>query len=491
MKSREELDLFGRKLLGQTRAELFLEMRFMAEALDSLSYVMDLNTQRLGTEGSCIHFNPLFLFRLYVESPQKLARLYIHIILHCLFRHVFSGVGRDARLWDLCCDIHAEWVLDSMHYPLIERPPGEFRSGWYDRISEKAGVVTAERLYRMLSEEKPDYETMELLEKEFQKDDHRFWEIRDDGKGGGHTESPPPVEGLNPPASPLPDGETRDGTDHDRMESHAENGIGGSRIKSSPSEGQGGKSMTAFQAMPDAWKDIAEKMDAELSLLGREASEETGSLSWYLHYQCRKRTDFRDFLRKISVFREENVIDPDSFDYGLYYYGMELYGNMPLLSENEFREARKIESLVIAIDTSASCKETLVQDFLNETAGLLLEHGSFFKRVEILILECDEKIQKCVSFHDPEEMRSYVDSFELKGGFGTDFRPVFSYIDDLRRKGGLPGLRGLLYFTDGYGRYPEKARDYLTAFVFPGNAMVNDDEAPGWALKLYINEDGD
>ena len=39
--------------------------------------------------------------------------------------------------------------------------------------------------------------------------------------------------------------------------------------------------------------------------------------------------------------REEVSVDMDSFDYGFYMYGLQHYGNMPLIEENEFREAKK------------------------------------------------------------------------------------------------------------------------------------------------------
>ena len=47
-----------------------------------------------------------------------------------------------------------------------------------------------------------------------------------------------------------------------------------------------------------------------------------------------------------------------------YNYGMEMYGNMPLIEPQETKELRKIEDFVIAIDTSMSCKEELIKKFL-------------------------------------------------------------------------------------------------------------------------------
>jgi hypothetical protein len=75
MKSHRDLMDFGNRILAESRTELYLAMRFMGRALDSLGYTLDLNTQRMGTDARTIHYNPSFVFHLFIESPQKLCRL--------------------------------------------------------------------------------------------------------------------------------------------------------------------------------------------------------------------------------------------------------------------------------------------------------------------------------------------------------------------------------------------------------------------------------
>ncbi len=464
MKSRIELEEFGKRILNETRTELYLAMHFMARALDSLDYTMDLNTRRCGTDARTIHFNPQFLFALFVESPQKLDRLYLHMILHCLFRHMFKGDGRETALWDLACDIQTESVLDSMDYEIIRRPPGAFREQWYQRLQAELRVLTAERLYQYFLENNIDMDIMERLKQEFTRDDHAFWtplsNAEEDNAGG--PEMPPELpEDM---AAPENEGEAPKTEAKQR------------KLQARPSR----------QELDERWQENAERTETEMETFGRDRAEESGSLSWLLRLQNQRKTDYRDFLRRISIEREESRIDPDSFDYGYYSYGLSLYGNMPLIEENEFTESRKIEQLVIAIDTSASCRDTLMQRFLNETAGLLSDQKGFFPRVRILILECDEKVQRELWISDTREMQQYAAAFHVSGGFGTDFRPVFDRVQALRESGKLPQLRGLLYFTDGFGSFPETPTDYLTGFVYPGNDDCGDDKTPPWAMKLYI-----
>ena len=56
-------------------------------------------------------------------------------------------------------------------------------------------------------------------------------------------------------------------------------------------------------------------------------------------------------------------------------------------------------------------------------------------------------------------------AMELHGFGGTDFRSVFAYVDDLIRQGAFSNLKGLIYFTDGYGTFPERKPDFEAAFV--------------------------
>jgi len=71
---------------------------------------------------------------------------------------------------------------------------------------------------------------------------------------------------------------------------------------------------------------------------------------------------------------------------------------------------------------------------------------------------------------------------------GTDFRPVFRLVDDMIEQKMFTHLKGLIYFTDGLGTFPEHKPPYETAFVF-----LSDDggqvAVPPWAIKLILHEE--
>lgn len=572
------LNDLGSRILNQSRYELSLSMRHLARALDRLPYEMDFNTQRMGTEGERIHFHPEFIFQLFMESPQKLNRLYMHSLLHCLFRHIFKNEDKKEELWNMACDIHVEYVLDSLDVDLLKRPAGEYRENTFQRLEEKIKTLSAERIYQYLEEADLDYDAWERLEREFYKDDHVFWKVIDrkdapgqEGEGEGDGAPLPLPEDFTTndnPSGEENEGEKKDSGDNTSAEKSEDKDKSPRESKSSedaspqsgtPSNGEGKevKNQEAVNQEPEnrgsegegntgegnsgedsqgeakqedsqsgnssgkkqeerkkaenrkptgqgqreereakkkrddlskEWEDISKRTEQEIEHSSKEKQEEQGSLAWFLRLEQKKYTDFRDFLRRLSVDREEMEVDLDSFDYGYYYYGLEQYGNMPLIEENEYREGRKLQELVIAIDTSHSTKGEMVKGFLEETAGILKQKDAFFQKVKVHILECDDELRKDICLENVEDLEQYSKNFAVKGGYGTDFRPVFRYVSDLQKRGELKNLKGLMYFTDGKGRYPKEAPPYVTAFVFPKGEDIDDDNVPFWAMKLYQRE---
>ena len=200
----------------------------------------------------------------------------------------------------------------------------------------------------------------------------------------------------------------------------------------------------------------------------------------------KSRYDYREFLKQFAFPREELELDTDSFDYIFYHLGMEIYGDMPLIEPLEYKEVNRLEELVIAIDTSGSCTKEVVQRFLEETYSIVSTRENFFKKMKVYLIQCDCFIQTVKVIHSEEEWKEYSRNIQIEGRSGTDFRPVFAYIQKLRDKKELQNLKALIYFTDGDGIYPREKPDYETAFVF----LEKTDSmnlVPPWALRLIVN----
>ncbi len=235
------------------------------------------------------------------------------------------------------------------------------------------------------------------------------------------------------------------------------------------------------------WKRISRQMQLELEIMNTgEYNSESSDMLQNLKSLNREETNYADFLRKFSVLGEDMQIDEDSFDYIFYTYGLSLYKNIPLVEPLEYKEVKRIREFVIAIDTSGSVQGDTVQAFIQKTYNIMKQQESFFSKVNIHIIQCDTEIQSDIKITSQKEFDEYISNMELKGFGGTDFCPVFNYVEELRQKKELINLCGLIYFTDGYGTFPSKP-DYKTAFVFLENEDNNPD-IPSWAMKVILRD---
>ena len=202
----------------------------------------------------------------------------------------------------------------------------------------------------------------------------------------------------------------------------------------------------------------------------------------------RERYDYAAFLRKFASRSEVMKIDDDEFDYIFYTYGLKLYDKMPLVEPLEYKEIKKIREFVIAIDTSGSVSGDTVQAFVQKTYKILKSAESFASKINVRIIQCDTQVREDVRITSQREFDDYLKNMTLKGFGGTDFRPVFAHVEALRKKKAFRNLKGLVYFTDGMGIYPERKPDYDTAFVFLDDDY-RDLHVPPWAMKLVLNRD--
>lgn len=416
------------EILRDTKNELYLNMRFLDVALNTFSLQSTMERERTATDGVGYYFNPEYLIEQYKESSQKTNRCYLHSVLHCLFGHLWHPVEKEKEdLWNLACDITVEYIMDNLYYRCLRNHSNPYRKLVYNNLLEQMPVINAEAVFHVLEKNSMDPRAQARLMLEFLVDEHDLWQRQE-----------------NAPNAPM--------------------------------------------EQQNQWKDIRDKMETELETFSKEAAEDSKSLVEQLKVENRERYDYRTFLKKFCVLKEEMQVDMDSFDYIFYNYGMEMYGNMPLIEPQETKEVKKIEDFVIVIDTSMSCKTELVQKFLEETYSILSQAESFYRRFRIHIIQCDERVQSDVVIEKAQQLRDYMEQFEVKGMGGTDFRPAFEYVNRLLAEKAFQKLRGLIYFTDGYGTFPLKKPLYDVAFVFFKEDYL-DVDVPAWAIKLILGEE--
>lgn len=237
----------------------------------------------------------------------------------------------------------------------------------------------------------------------------------------------------------------------------------------------------------EEWKKISERVKADLKTFSK-AKKGAETLEKNLEETTRERYDYSEILKRFTVIGEDITVNDDEFDYIYYTYGLEHYGNMPLIEPLEYKEVNKVRDFVIAIDTSASCRGAIVKAFLQKTYSILKGTENFFHKINVHIIQCDNEVQSDTKITSDEDFETFMKYGKLNGFGATDFRPVFEYVDKLQTQGEFEKLKGLIYFTDGYGIYPERMPDYDVIFAF-----LNEDEnrgaVPPWSMKVILESE--
>ncbi len=395
-------DSTAAKAIKVVADDLLSDLRFLSGALFAFDYKSDQRLVISATDGENYYYKSTKIITLFKDNYNYLLRAYLHSVLHCLFLHPWLRGNRDVRIWNMACDIAAEYTIDKMDIDAIKRPLSLIRKSIYDKFDTEKKVVAAVPVYRYI--QTLSREQAEAIEKEFFTDDHVFW---------------PKEEKLN----------------DDQV------------------------------IMKNKWQDIGNKTEQKKHRSGDEKDDGDISLSKQIR-AAKSRRSYRKFLKDFMVMREELATDPDEFDIGLYMYGLSLYKNMPLIEPLETKEEKRVRDFVVVVDTSYSTSGELVKGFLNETFNLLTEDDSFFREGRVHVIQADDKVRSDKVIKRADEIDSMFEDFEIRGGGNTDFRPAFQYVDELVEDGAFEDLCGLLYFTDGRGIYPKKQPRYKTAFLY-------------------------
>lgn len=425
----DKIKCIAEEIIRLSHEELMMNLRFLDSALYKLKVVPEGRDNEHVFTGFSLLYDSRKLVRNYKKNINSAKRLYLHTIFHCVFQHVFDSEGRDRRLWDLACDIAVENVIIDLSLETLTMPTDD---------------VLLSKLIMLKKQIKRLNKGSTLLSAQ------RIYRCF------------------------LIDELSEDGYDEWVKLTHYDEHLFWDITEETEYSGE-------------EWRRIAESIKADLKSFSRDKAG-SDSLEENLNIATREKYDYSDFLKRFMVMSENISVNDDEFDYVYYTYGLKLYENMPLIEPLEYKDSNKIKDFVIAIDTSASCKGELVKSFLKKTVSIMQDSENFFNKVNIHIIQCDNEVREDTKITSKQEMDDFMSEYKVKGFGSTDFRPVFDYVDKLVESKEFDELKGLIYFTDGYGIYPEKNKNYDVAFVF----LSDDDNAPKvppWAIKLVLSEE--
>lgn len=452
MERSEQINRLAYDIMRLSGNTLIVHLRFLDSAMSLLQLMRVDDTGFVATDGRHILYDPLKVLKMYKSSNTLVTRTYLHMLMHCIFRHNMISTLVDCDAWGLACDMAVENIINELDIPSVKTERECKQISVIDRIKERTKYLNAEKIYNYLITDVSSEQIHKWIPL-FCADDHSIWYER-------------------------------------KSFDTAPNGEGPGKFNSSVQHNSNGNddsilSITELKQLEQEWKKAAEKMQMDLELFSKKRGNKSGSLMQNLNAVNREKYDYTSFLKRFAVMGEAMKINDDEFDYIFYTYGLQLYEKMPLIEPLEYKDVRKIKEFVIAIDTSASVYGELVQKFVQKTYNILKQSESFFTKINLHIIQCDTNIQEDAKITSQEEFDTYIRNMTLKGFGGTDFRPVFRYVDKMIKNREFTNLKGLIYFTDGYGVFPERQPDYNTAFVFIDDDY-NNPEVPVWAIKLVL-----
>lgn len=584
MERRRQEDALGADIIDECRTQLMLKFRFLDMAL----WRMGLEPVRVGshyplaTDGQSVLYDPPRVIARFQESFDESVRDYLHMIMHCIFRHPYDKNKRHKEVWDLTCDIIVENAVMDLCGNRFKSDDDLARMMALSRIKMAAGGMSPAKIYSLIEnlERTADGQHFRGIGPSalaewrslFERDDHGAWPVpgkaeqsdetsdsspdeemsenpdnpdmtseslRSDSQspqqsqGEGDVKQPRQaqddsrqsqdsnkdandnaVEGAGPQAEAAPEGNsaetsperniqdnpsqescgTQDGQDAESTQDEADSQDGieaPSQAMGHSGSNHGGRDEKDAQderARQD-WEEISKQIEMNLHTFSKEWSDEAASFLANLQMANRKKYDYTAFLQRFMVPTEEMQLNMDEFDLTFYTFGMDMYGNMPFIEPLEYKETKRIRHFVIVIDTSESVRGELVRKFLERTFDILKSSEDYSSSVNIHLIQADDRVQSDTKITDLKDVDSVMANLAIRGFGGTDFRPAFDYVDMLVSRGELENLQGLLYFTDGFGQFPEKAPDFDAAFVFIDDGSGATQPVPPWAIKITIDDD--
>lgn len=129
---------------------------------------------------------------------------------------------------------------------------------------------------------------------------------------------------------------------------------------------------------------------------------------------------------------------------------------------------KRLQHVAVAIDTSGSINEEVLKIFWAEIIGI------YKTGAKITIIECDAAVQKIWVLKNSKEIP------KLNGGGGTNFDPVFKWLNENRHS----GIGGCIYLTDGCASKPTiKPFCHILWVVYQAD-RDNSNLVPGRVIEL-------
>ena len=403
--------------LSAARTRLIMERPFLGALVMHLPLkVGGEGCTTTGTDAQAFYFNPGFIENLSLAQTQFVLA---HEAMHCAMGHPSRRNHRVKRRWDVACD-HAVNLI------LIEeglKPP------LHGILADQNFMtLSAEEIYPLIPEDTP--------EESF--DQHLFDSDNETGA------SPDENERQDDPDAGDAGGQGKEG------QSEAEEQQGsGSQASQKPNE----LSPAEREELAEQWKNRL----AAAAQAARQAGKLSQSMMRWVDSLLAPSLPWRALLARFFAINQR---DDYSWRRPSRREGDAL---LPRLSSEGLE-------VIAAIDTSGSISDDELREFASELDAL---KGQV--RARVTLLACDNRVADGAPWEfEPWDTLQLPP--EMEGGGGTDFRPVFDWVEQENRS---PNM--LVYFTDAEGDFPKAPPNYPVIWLVKGKGGVP------WGERVQLN----
>ena len=341
------------------------------------------------------------------NKPQKVG-LIMHEMLHCLWLHMFRFLGSNHKLANIATDIVINRFVKELSrvssvIALPANPPGG-----QIVFTEEFGDDSEEVIYNKLAEEE-DEEGEEPGDKPGDEPGDEPGKSKSPTTKGKWTNYKGPGDFIDPPANPPTSEEDEEG------------------------EGKAPDPKVAREELRKKW----EQAQQSIAQTARLKGDFPGNLIEQLE-RTKSGVDWLAILQRFLLSTSATDVSEDLFD-------------RRFLGDGVYVEAidtPQVEDIIFAKDTSGSMEGL----WLSQTCSEIQSAMQAVKIKRCWVLDIDASLQGVIQEYGPNDE---ID-FSAKGRGGTDFRPPFDWAETE-----CPTIpKAMIYFTDGWGPFPEKAPPY-------------------------------
>lgn len=421
------------KKLIRARSNLLLTQPFFGSLCLRMDPKADSACRTAWTDGRTFAYNPAYVANL---DQDQVCGLVAHTVMHPACQHHTRRNGRDHGRWNMACDYAINWLLLEAGMKL---PPGYLDDSTYHGMT--ADEIYAEMKSRVSQEERPF-----VSDQDAEGDGEIEW---DDAQGQSGNSADPgegeqSLSGASGEQGEMNEGSSGDDNPDDSSANAQSGDPGGSgEVRDGDLENQGGS--TSETENDDMW----ELALAQAAQQAREVGDLPGGLERLIESILNPTLDWRELL---SRYVSERVRDDYSWTPPNKRF-LHLDVVLPSLSH------RKLPDMVLAIDTSGSVTSAEMDQFAAELSGLLEVFDT-----TVHVVYCDSKVTGVDSFTRCDLPLSLSPT----GGGGTDFCPVFTWVEE---EGLDPAC--LVYLTDlECLKFPSPEPDYPVLWAQVGNGIT-------------------